>query len=137
MPKKFSYNHASHCKYAIKLHFVFCIKYRRRILIGGFAEKGKQLIVAHTTKSGFGIDAVEVDTDHIHILVDMPPTKSALDFVRLTKMTSTYHIWRSEYSHFLGTIFWREKTLWSDGYFVASTGQASTDTIKKYIESQG
>ena len=26
---------------------------------------------------------------------------------------------------------------WSDGYFVYSTGDASTETIKKYIESQG
>lgn len=33
--------------------------------------------------------------------------------------------------------FWVEKTFWSDGYFVCSTGQASTETIRKYIENQG
>lgn len=29
------------------------------------------------------------------------------------------------------------RTLWSDVYFVATTGQASTETIRQYIESQG
>jgi putative transposase len=33
--------------------------------------------------------------------------------------------------------FWVKHTFWSDGYFVCSTGDANTDTIKKYIESQG
>jgi putative transposase len=31
--------------------------------------------------------------------------------------------------------FWKERTLWSDGYFVSTIGNASEDTIKKYIES--
>jgi len=33
--------------------------------------------------------------------------------------------------------FWKEHTFWSDGYFVCSTGEASTETIKQYIASQG
>jgi REP element-mobilizing transposase RayT len=35
------------------------------------------------TKSKFTIDEIEVDKDHIHILVDSDPTKLPLDFVRL------------------------------------------------------
>ena len=34
-------------------------------------------------------------------------------------------------------LIWREKTFWSDGYFVCSTGNANMETIKKYIETQG
>ena len=33
--------------------------------------------------------------------------------------------------------YWAEHTLWSDGYFAASTGDASASTIEKYIASQG
>ena len=33
--------------------------------------------------------------------------------------------------------FWIEHIFWSDGYFVCSTGDASTETINKYIESRG
>ena len=78
------------------------------------------------TKAQFTIDEIEVDKDHIHILVDSDPTRSPLDFVRLAKMMTTYHAWRSNWSTFLKS----EKTLWSDGYFVATTGQASTETIR-------
>ena len=31
----------------------------------------------------------------------------------------------------------RKKTFWSDGYYVSSIGNASEETIKKYIEQQG
>ena len=34
-------------------------------------------------------------------------------------------------------LFWKEKTFWSDGYFVCSTGNANMEIIKKYIETQG
>ena len=33
--------------------------------------------------------------------------------------------------------YWKEKTLWSDGYFAASIGQVSQETIERYIEHQG
>jgi len=33
--------------------------------------------------------------------------------------------------------YWHENTLWSDGYFVCTTGDASSETIKKYIDNQG
>ncbi|MBD2769479.1 transposase [Hymenobacter sp. BT664] len=33
--------------------------------------------------------------------------------------------------------FWKERTVFSDGYFVCSTGEASTDTVRPYITWQG
>ncbi|WP_283107465.1 transposase, partial [Shewanella psychromarinicola] len=32
--------------------------------------------------------------------------------------------------------FWLENTFWSDGYFACSVGNASADTIRKYIQEQ-
>ena len=78
----FEYHHRSHSKFSIKYHFVFCTKYRRRILTDLFAEYIKSLMV-EKTKDQFTIDEIEVDKDHIHILVDSDPTKLPLDFVRL------------------------------------------------------
>lgn len=45
-------------------------------------------------------------------------------------------VWKHYWS-FLNQKYWKEKTLWSDGYFVASIGQVSQETIEHYIESQG
>lgn len=132
----FEYQRKSHSKYSIEYNFVFCTKYRRRILLGLFAEYVKELRV-EKTKDQSTIDEIEVDNDPIHVLVDSNPTRAPLDFVRLAKMMTTYYAWRSSWSTFLKSVYWKERTLWSDGYFVATTGQASTETIRQYIENQG
>lgn len=33
--------------------------------------------------------------------------------------------------------YWKEHTLWSDGYFAASVGMVSQATIEQYIKNQG
>ena len=32
--------------------------------------------------------------------------------------------------------FWKEKTLWSDGYFVCSIGEACPNTVVEYIRNK-
>lgn len=56
--------------------------------------------------------------------------------VRILKQISTVDIWKL-YSTKLKQYYWKEKTFWADGYFICSCGDASTETIKKYIASQG
>lgn len=79
---------------------------------------------------------MEVDTDHIHIMVDYVPQISIGQIVRRIKQCTTNDIWKEFYGR-LRLEFWKENTFWSDGYFVTSTGDASTETIRKYIENQG
>jgi len=86
----------------------------------------------------FGIMEIEVDKDHIHLLVEYNPTQSILQIVRYLKQLSTYRIWRMENNAILlKKHFWKERTFWSDGYFACSIGQVSKDLIKKYIQTQG
>ena len=65
------------------------------------------------------------------------PSQSILELVRLLKQISTYRVWRSKWVKLLKSEFWKEKTLWSDGYFACSIGQVSKETIEKYIQMQG
>lgn len=123
-------------KYLIKLHLVFVIKYRKRLLKGSFSDDIKQWCYDICSKNEVTIDEMETDNDHLHILVDIPPTLAPSKLVMLLKQQTTWNAWKSN-SEFLKKHFWKEKTLWSDGYFVCSTGDASTETIRKYIESQG
>lgn len=81
---------------------------------------------------------MEVDKDHIHLLIEYNPCQSILELVRLLKQISTYRIWRQNDNHLcLNKEFWKEKTFWSDGYFACSIGNVSKETIQKYIENQG
>ena len=71
-----------------------------------------------------------------HLMVDYPPTKSVLEMVGNFKSISTFRIYK-KHRAFLKGHFWKENTFWSDGYFTCSIGEASPETIKKYIETQG
>ncbi len=86
--------------------------------------------------SKFKIQTIEVDKDHMHLLIDAVPDISSTQIVRKLKQESTISVWK-QFPQILNKQFWKERTFWSDGYFVSSTGQASEETIRKYIENQG
>jgi putative transposase len=79
---------------------------------------------------------MEVDKNHLHCLVKSEPRISPLAIVRKLKQESTHRIWLA-YEKELKRHFWRERTFWSDGYFVCSIGNVSKDTIQRYIQQQG
>lgn len=134
--KKDAYNHSSHSKYLIKLHFVFAVKYRKKLLVKELNDDMLQIMFEIAKQKGFTIDTMQSDIDHLHILVDVPPRMSAFDISHSLKQMSTNRIYKT-YKTELKKHFWKENTFWSDGYFVCSTGNASTETIRKYIEEQG
>lgn len=96
----------------------------------------KDVMVRISKEYDFEIDVIETDKDHIHMLINSIPKLSPLTIIRTLKSLSTKNMWKL-YPRKLKENYWNERTLWSDGYFVCSTGDASTETIRKYIESQG
>lgn len=96
----------------------------------------KQFLFEIAQLKGFVIDTMQSDIDHIHILVDTLPTLSPYQIAHQLKQISTFRIWK-KHTAFLKNHFWKQKTFWSDGYFVCSTGNASTEIIRNYIETQG
>ena len=136
MSESEKYHHASHSKYLLIAHLVFACKYRKKLLRQRMAEDMKQLLLDIASESDFSIEVLETDIDHIHIMVDYPPTLSIFQIVRRLKTLSTRRIWQ-KYPRYLAYHFWKERTFWSDGYFACSTGDASAETIRRYIEEQG
>ena len=90
----------------------------------------------HYQKSDFEIEIMETDKDHVHFLIRYIPRLSITSIVSKLKQESTFAIWQ-KHKMILSKNFWAEKTFWSDGYFVCSIGEASPDTIRNYILSQG
>ena len=119
------------------VHLIFVCKYRKKLL-KRFGSEIKTLMYEIADDNNFGIFEMEVDKDHIHLLIEYNPSQSILDIVRLLKQISTYRIWRQNSNDkFLKKHFWAEHTFWSDGYFACSIGQVSKDIIEKYIQTQG
>ena len=56
--------------------------------------------------------------------------------VRKLKQETTNRIWKIE-PRYLAKHFWKERTFWTDGYFVSTIGEVSEETIRRYIQNQG
>ena len=129
------YQTKSHCKYLIALYLILVVKYRKQLLQGIVGDFVKQKITEISARSEFNVEEIEVDKDHIHILLTISPSICVASYVRRIKQSTTQSIWGR--FKWLKKQFWFEKTFWSDGYFVCSVGNASADTIRKYIQEQG
>jgi len=106
------------------------------MLVGQLNDDIKQIFQSIANGSEFEIEVMETDKDHIHFLINYPPNISVTSIVRKLKQESTIFAWKLFESK-LRKEFWVERTLWSDGYFCCSIGEASPETIRKYIEQQG
>lgn len=106
------------------------------MLIGQLNDDIKQIFLSIADGSDFEIEVMESDNDHIHFLIRYIPRLSISQMVRRLKQESTRQIWLLHPS-ILRKQYWYKNMFWSDGYFVCSIGEASPDTIREYILSQG
>ena len=130
------YHSKNHFTFKIKYHIVFVCKYRKRLLKYQVDEDIKQILFEIAKGNNkFEIELMESDKDHIHLMVNACYDISSLQIVKLLKGKSTVEIWKLHPE--LKNHFWKENTFWTDGSFVCSIGDASSETIQRYIEEQG
>ena len=136
MSKKSNYISTNRSKHYLKCHLILVTKYRRNILVGQLNDDLKYIFQSITNGSDFEIEVMETDQNHIHFLIRYIPRLSVSQLVRRLKQESTRQIWLLHPTT-LHQYYWYRKILWSDGFFVCSIGEASPDTIRDYILSQG
>ena len=119
----------------MKCHLIFVVKYRKKIIKGKIKDDLKNVLNLAQTPD-FRIEVMESDIDHIHFLIDYDPILSISMIVRHLKQISSTEIWKL-HEKYLKRQFWKHKTFWTKGYFVSSIGNASIDTISRYIDEQG
>lgn len=125
------------CKFLLRYHLIFVCKYRRNLLTSNnISSDIKKLSEEIVNNHNVTIKYMETDKDHIHYMIETTPNINLSDFVRVLKQYTTYHIWE-KYEPYLSKCFWHECTFWSDGYFIASIGEVSSQTLQYYIENQG
>jgi putative transposase len=132
-----NYKSKNRHKYLLQYHLILVCKYRQKLLLtSSITDSIKELSLSICKKHNVYVKCVETDKDHIHYMIETDPTICLSDFVRTLKSYTTFHIWKL-YESFLLTHFWRERTFWTDGYFICSVGNISESTLIKYIEEQG
>ena len=134
--KLYGFETTNRAKHNLKVHLILVCKYRKRLLIKSIKEEIKNAIYEIESNSDFSIIEMESDIDHIHVIIQHITRISISSIVNRIKSITTYKIWE-KHSNYLQKHFWKEKTFWSDGYFVCSVGEASPETIRNYIANHG
>lgn len=128
------YHSGAHCKYLTQYHVIWCPKFRFSVLRGDVEKRLKEILAEICRQYRYEIKAVEVMPDHVHVFVDCPQTVAPCDIARTMKSISAVQLFK-EFPE-LKRFYARCGKLWSDGYFIASVGRVSEETVKRYIEEQ-
>ena len=127
------YWNGSHTKHRIMFHIVWIPKYRKRVLQGELADRLKELFEQCAEINRWEIRELNIQRDHIHMLVQIRPSVSVSYVVQMFKGGSS-RIIRSEFPE-LEEFLWGD-SFWADGYFVESVGTCSLEKIEQYIRNQ-
>ncbi len=131
MSKRF--RRLSHTIYECKYHLIFCPKYRRRILKDEIREYARREIEnLLRQKEGIEIIQMNVQSDHVHLVVWIPPKYSISEVMGYLKGKLAIRIFQ-RYEK-LGKQFWG-RHLWGRGYCVSTVG-IDEQRIREYVQWQ-
>ena len=122
----------SHTKWACKYHVVFIPKYRRKAMYRGLREHLGNIFHELARRKESRIEAGHLCSDHVHILISIPPKYSVSQVVGFLKGKSAISIARN-YSggrrNLVGQKFWAR------GYYVSTVGHNEA-LVRRYIQNQ-
>ena len=124
-----------HAIYDLNYHLVVVTKYRHPVIDKKIKERLEE--IARNLFSKWKCELIEFngEEDHIHILFNAPPQINLANTINSFKTVSSRYI-RKEFEEELKTYYWKPY-FWSRSYFISTTGGASLETIKKYVQNQG
>lgn len=125
----------NHSTYQHQYHIVWGTRYRRKILKPYvLAELKKSLYATVKKYPTLWIEAMNVDDDHVHLQIEVPPNIAVSDVVGRLKAVSSRHL-RSKFK-FIREIYLEKDGIWSVGYFSSTVGLDEVK-VKNYIAWQG
>ena len=122
----------SHTKWKCQYHIVFIPKYRKKTLYGQVKRDVREILSILCKWKGVEIIDGAVCVDHVHLSVSIPPKISISSFMGYLKGKSTLMIYDR---HPELQSKWN-KAFGARGYYVATIGNITEDSIKKYIQEQ-
>ena len=125
-------NKLTHIVWDCKYHIVWIQKYRQKKLYGGIAKYLGKIFHELARQRECKIVRGHLSSDHIHMLIEIPPKHSVSTVVGYIKGKSAIAIARTylgKRQNFTGQNFWAR------GYFVSTVGRDEA-AIKKYIQEQ-
>ena len=125
-------NTLAHTKWNCKYHIVFAPKYRRRVIYGKIKVDIGKILRKLCEQKGVEIIEANLCSDHIHMLVSIPPKISVSSFVGYLKGKSSLMIFDR---HANLKYRYGNRKFWCKGYYVDTVGR-NKKAIQKYIKNQ-
>lgn len=129
MPR--GYDRSETSAHHIAYHFVWCPKYRRKLLRDLIAVRCKELILEKCAALGCNVKAIEVMPDHVHVFLETDTQTAPNSLVGQIKGYTSHEL-RLEFPE----IKTRLPTLWTRSYFCSTHGHINDKMIQIYIEDQ-
>ena len=118
-----------HCQY----HIVWVPKYRYRILSGMVGQEVERCIRSFSDRLGAEIVELNVQEDHVHLLVMVPPKTSISEFMGTIKGRTAIRVF-NKFRHLKHRPYWGNH-FWARGYCVDTVG-LDAEKIRKYVKYQ-
>lgn len=115
-------------------HLVLVIKYRKQVLNDNISNRLKEIFEYISPNYNIALEEWEHDKDHIHVLFKAHPNSELSKFINAYKSASSRLI-KKDFPTIRQKL-WKEY-FWSRSYCLITTGGATIDVIRKYIENQG
>lgn len=128
------YSRNSHSVYLLHFHLILVVKYRRKVINDSISNDLMIIFTQIGQKYGINIEEWNHDVDHVHVLFRGTAKADFCAFIDSYKSCSSRVI-KEKYPA-IRTKLWKSY-FWSPSYCLITTGGASIEVIKKYIESQG
>ena len=118
-----------HCQY----HIVWVPEYRFRVLNGAIAAEVVTCIRIFSEQLGCDIIEMNIQVDHVHLLVMIPPKVSVSGFVGTIKGRTAIRV-LNKFRKLKEKPYWGNH-LWARGYCVDTVG-LDAEMIRKYVKYQ-
>ena len=122
--------HGRTCVLALHVHLVFVTKYRRDVFKAEHLDLLADVFAAVCTDFGAALTECNGEDDHVHLLIEYPPTVQLSKLVNSLKGVSSR---RLRQQHRIRT---HREHLWSPSYLAASCGGAPLSIIRQFVEQQ-
>jgi putative transposase len=112
---------------------IWSTKYRKRVLtLPHERDFCGEVLRRAAEEYGMRIEDIEVDEDHVHLYIQIPPQRSVGRAVMILKSVSARAVFKR--FGYMRRKLWAGE-LWGDGYFVRTVGEGVTAAmVKRYIQ---
>ena len=125
-------NTLAHTTWECKYHIVFAPKYRRQIVYGKLKTEIGKILRTLCERKGVEIIEAKACPDHIHMLLNIPPTYSVSEFMGYLKVKSSLMIF-DRYANL--KYRYGNRQFWCRGYYVTTVGR-NKKAVEEYIRNQ-